>query len=231
MVGVWLESIEEKLCKMMFGVLGGRDRRIGEIDGMYHQSSQHFDLEQDNAILGFGGEEPTSWLPGEDLRSSSPFHRRNLFAFSSSTAITVADNVDCLLFNDLVQIVPLVQYLIAVDGVAVVRFGNDEGGFPIGFESDLTITTSFCRFSTNFQYPYNETKSRRTTVVLGSRMLRVSESGFLTMIKIEALKPENVKVERMDNFESNGRLICGGRLFHVRCCTHILNIMVQHGLH
>lgn len=33
-----------------------------------------------------------------------------------------------------------------------------------------------------------------------------------------------------DNFASNGRLLCNGRLFHVRCCAHILNIMVQHGL-
>ena len=32
------------------------------------------------------------------------------------------------------------------------------------------------------------------------------------------------------NFASNGRLLCNGRLFHVRCCAHILNIMVQHGL-
>lgn len=33
-----------------------------------------------------------------------------------------------------------------------------------------------------------------------------------------------------DNFASNGRLLCNGKLFHVRCCAHILNIMVQHGL-
>ncbi|KAK8579201.1 hypothetical protein V6N12_069530 [Hibiscus sabdariffa] len=33
-----------------------------------------------------------------------------------------------------------------------------------------------------------------------------------------------------DNFATNGRLLCNGKLFHVRCCAHILNIMVQHGL-
>ncbi|KAK9080383.1 hypothetical protein SSX86_000141 [Deinandra increscens subsp. villosa] len=75
---------------------------------MYHQSSQHFDLEQEHAALGFGGGEQTSWLSGEDLRPSSPSHRRNLSAFSNSTA----GNVDRLLLNDLVQIVPLVQSLI-----------------------------------------------------------------------------------------------------------------------
>lgn len=79
---------------------------------MYHQSSQHFDLEQDNTNLGFGGGEPTSWLSGEDLRPSSPSHRRNLSAFSNSTATTAAGNVNRLLFNDLVEIVPLVQSLI-----------------------------------------------------------------------------------------------------------------------
>ncbi|KAL2936794.1 Zinc finger BED domain-containing protein RICESLEEPER 2, partial [Bienertia sinuspersici] len=33
-----------------------------------------------------------------------------------------------------------------------------------------------------------------------------------------------------DNFSSNGRLLCNGNLFHIRCCAHILKVMVQHGL-
>ena len=33
-----------------------------------------------------------------------------------------------------------------------------------------------------------------------------------------------------DNFVFNGSLLCNGRLFHVCCCAHILNIMIQHGL-
>ncbi|KAK8579507.1 hypothetical protein V6N12_069831 [Hibiscus sabdariffa] len=33
-----------------------------------------------------------------------------------------------------------------------------------------------------------------------------------------------------DNFATNGRLLCNEKLFRVRCCAHILNIMVQHGL-
>nr|XP_043640201.1 protein MICROTUBULE BINDING PROTEIN 2C [Erigeron canadensis] len=78
-----------------------------------HQSSQqhHFDFEHDNINFAGAGE-PTSWLSGEDLRPSSPTHHRNPSAFSNSTAAAAGSNVDRVLYNDLVQIVPLVQSLI-----------------------------------------------------------------------------------------------------------------------
>ncbi|KAK3012728.1 hypothetical protein RJ639_009561 [Escallonia herrerae] len=72
---------------------------------------QHFVDLQDNAAGGFGGG-PDSWLSGEDQPPSASI-RRTLSSFSAAAAAGgAAGNVDRVLFNDLVEIVPLVQSLI-----------------------------------------------------------------------------------------------------------------------
>ncbi|KAK3000941.1 hypothetical protein RJ639_021841 [Escallonia herrerae] len=73
---------------------------------------QHFVDLQDNAAGGFGGD-PDSWLSGEDQPPSASI-RRTLSSFSAAAASAggAAGNVDRVLFNDLVEIVPLVQSLI-----------------------------------------------------------------------------------------------------------------------
>ncbi|CAK9147907.1 unnamed protein product [Ilex paraguariensis] len=68
----------------------------------------HLNDLQDDA--GFGGD-PKSWLSGEHL-SSSPTLHRTLSSLSNATTNGTAGNVDRVLFNDLVEIVPLVQSLI-----------------------------------------------------------------------------------------------------------------------
>ena len=35
----------------------------------------------------------------------------------------------------------------------------------------------------------------------------------------------------LDNFSKTRKMVCGGKPFHVRCCAHILNLLVQEGLH
>ncbi|XP_024990657.1 zinc finger BED domain-containing protein RICESLEEPER 2-like [Cynara cardunculus var. scolymus] len=56
------------------------------------------------------------------------------------------------------------------------------------------------------------------------------EDKFFTIYVDNASANDSCIAILKDNFESNGRLICGGKLFYVRCCAHILNIMVQHDL-
>ncbi|KAI3463835.1 hypothetical protein Pfo_020498 [Paulownia fortunei] len=70
---------------------------------MYETQQQHLLDLQDNS--GFGSD-PKSWLSGDDLR-------RTLSSLSAAAATASATgNVDRVLFNDLVEMVPLVQSLI-----------------------------------------------------------------------------------------------------------------------
>ncbi|KAM0044018.1 putative microtubule binding protein 2C [Helianthus debilis subsp. tardiflorus] len=100
---------------------------------MHRQSFQHF-----------GGVEPPSYLSGEDLRPSSPSHHRN----------PAANNVDRTLYDDLVQIFPLVQSLIVCYVYAYFEFsilyfdmkkpgengGNDQVGGDDVFPSRANLT-------------------------------------------------------------------------------------------
>ncbi|PHT47603.1 hypothetical protein CQW23_11811 [Capsicum baccatum] len=70
-----------------------------------YEPQQLLDLQGNNGGFG-GGAESKSWLSGEDR---SPTLRRTNSSLSNSAA---AGNVDRMLFNDLVEIVPLVQSLI-----------------------------------------------------------------------------------------------------------------------
>ncbi|KAL0385246.1 UNVERIFIED_CONTAM: protein MICROTUBULE BINDING PROTEIN 2C, partial [Sesamum radiatum] len=79
-----------------------REKR--SMDGrLYEPQQQHLLDLQDNS--GFGSD-PKSWLSGDDLS-------RTLSSLSAAAATASATgNVDRVLFNDLVEMVPLVQSLI-----------------------------------------------------------------------------------------------------------------------
>ncbi|KAL6995014.1 hypothetical protein U1Q18_005148 [Sarracenia purpurea var. burkii] len=70
---------------------------------------QHLvDLKDNNA--GYG--DPKSWLSGEDHFPSATLHRTQSSLSNAGVAAEASSNVDRVLFNDLVEIVPLVQSLI-----------------------------------------------------------------------------------------------------------------------
>ncbi|CAA3019574.1 MICROTUBULE BINDING PROTEIN 2C-like [Olea europaea subsp. europaea] len=72
-----------------------------------YESQQHLVDLQENG--GFGSD-PNSWLSGADDRSSLSRTFSSLSTASASAAAT--GDVDRVLFNDLVEMVPLVQSLI-----------------------------------------------------------------------------------------------------------------------
>ncbi|XP_031264008.1 zinc finger BED domain-containing protein RICESLEEPER 2-like [Pistacia vera] len=55
--------------------------------------------------------------------------------------------------------------------------------------------------------------------------------------KVHTISVDNVAIDDVvvkvlrENFQATGKLMCGGKLFHVRCCAHILNLVVQDDLY
>lgn len=87
---------------------------------------QHFVDLQDNAA-GFGAE-ANSWLAGGQDHSSSPILRRTESSFSNAAG-TTSGNLDRNLFNDLVEIVPLVQSLIVISLLSLFTLNFTEFDF------------------------------------------------------------------------------------------------------
>nr|XP_017225248.1 PREDICTED: zinc finger BED domain-containing protein RICESLEEPER 2-like [Daucus carota subsp. sativus] len=56
------------------------------------------------------------------------------------------------------------------------------------------------------------------------------ESKVYTITVDNAAKNDACLRNLKDTFSRNKKLLCGGKLFHVRCTAHILNLMVQDGL-
>ena len=56
------------------------------------------------------------------------------------------------------------------------------------------------------------------------------ESKIFT-ISVDNASANDVAVRLLkDTFSRCNPLACGDKIFHVRCCAHVLNLMVQHGL-
>ncbi|XP_039119018.1 zinc finger BED domain-containing protein RICESLEEPER 2-like [Dioscorea cayenensis subsp. rotundata] len=55
--------------------------------------------------------------------------------------------------------------------------------------------------------------------------------GKVFTISVDNASKNDVAIRNLkDTFARHKKLLCGGRMFHVRCTAHILNIMVQFGL-
>lgn len=101
---------------------------------MYDHQQQHLLDLQDNS--GFGSD-PKSWLSGDDLS-------RTLSSLSAAAASASASgNVDRALFNDLVEMVPLVQSLIVTARIFQFPFCSCRCFFIYLFVIFLMLLTFF----------------------------------------------------------------------------------------
>jgi hypothetical protein len=71
-----------------------------------YEAQRFVDLQQNSSNFG----DPKSWLSEDSNSKSSPTHHPN----HSQLASSAGGNVDRVLFNDLVEMVPLVQSLIVI---------------------------------------------------------------------------------------------------------------------
>ncbi|KAK8538097.1 hypothetical protein V6N12_044235 [Hibiscus sabdariffa] len=80
--------------------------------------------------------------------------------------------------------------------------------------------------------PFTKRKRKKTSGFWNFFVWHVGDCPKIKVVnKVDNAKTNDVVVRKlMENLNLQKELVVGGKLFHVRCCTHILNLLVQDGL-
>lgn len=150
------------------------------------------------------------------------------------------DPISCVtLKNDCIKIYALEKkkvkaLLFGIDGVSLTS-GLWTSNQTIGY---MCLTAHFLNSDWRLQkriLNFHHLPPPHTGLMISDTIFScLSEWGIenkITTITLDNASSNDYAVRNLkDSFVLKGNLFFGGKLFHVRCCAHILNIMVQDGL-